>query len=86
MTLAEVVESLHNLENKMQVFEAQYHILTEDFYRLVQEGKLDQSRDFIRWMGYYELWLDRKRLYHELLAEKAPFSATEPIELERLAA
>lgn len=86
MTLAEVVASIHNLEQKMQVFERKYNLLSDDFYRLAQEGKLEQSTDFIRWLGYYELWLDRKRWYQELLAERFSRLLVEPVTLERIAA
>lgn len=86
MTLSEVVASIHNLEQKMQEFERKYNLLSDDFYQLAQEGKLEQSADFIRWLGYYELWLDRKRWYQELLAERFSRLLAEPIALEQITA
>ena len=86
MTLAEVVASIHNLEQKMQEFERKYNLLSDDFYQLAQERKLEQSADFIRWLGYYQLWLDRKRWYQELLAERFSRLLVEPVALERMAA
>ncbi|MBC8447894.1 MAG: hypothetical protein H8D78_09105 [Chloroflexi bacterium] len=86
MTLSEIVESIHNLEQRMQEFERRYNLLSDDFYGLAQEGRLEQSADFIRWLGYYELWLDRKRWYQELLAERFSRLVVEPVALERVAA
>jgi hypothetical protein len=76
MTLYEVIESLHNLENRMQVFERKYNLISEDFYLLAMAGRLEQSKDVIKWLGYYQLWLDRKELYRRLLTEKIPVPMT----------
>jgi hypothetical protein len=85
MTLYEVIESLHNLENRMQVFEKEYNLISEDFYRLARSGRLEQSKDFIKWLGYYELWLSRKELYQRLLAERIPLATDEPVDVRVLA-
>ena len=76
MTLYEVIESLHNLENRMQVFERKYNLISEDFYLLAMAGRLEQSKDVIKWLGYYQLLLDRKELYRRLLTEKIPVPMT----------
>lgn len=85
MTLYEVIESLHNLDNRMQVFEKKYNLISEDFYRLARTGRLDQSKDFIKWLGYYELWLSRKEMYQRLLAEKIPLATNDPVDVRVLA-
>lgn len=36
---------------------------SEDVYRLVGEGKIDESPDFIEWLGLYEIKLKRERKY-----------------------
>ncbi|MDE3090326.1 MAG: hypothetical protein KGJ80_13170 [Chloroflexota bacterium] len=85
MTLYEVIESLHNLEARMQVFEKKYNLISEDFYGLAQARRLEQSKDSIKWLGYYELWLSRKELYRRLLAERIPLTANEPVNIQALA-
>jgi hypothetical protein len=87
MTLYEVIESLHNLENRMQVFERKYNLISEDFYLLAMTGRLEQSKDFIKWLGYYQLWLDRKKLYRDLVTAKLPVPLTisETVDLRVLA-
>lgn len=69
MTLSELIQSIHALETRLQWFEEKYELRSDDFYRLVQEGKLDQSADFIEWLGLYEIKLKREQRYAQLKAE-----------------
>jgi ribosomal protein S16 len=69
MTLNELIQSIHALETRLQLFEEKYELRSEDFYRLVQEGKLEQSADFIEWLGLYEIKLKREQEYAQLKAE-----------------
>jgi hypothetical protein len=39
-------------------------------YRLYQLGEWEQSRDLIRWVGYYELLQDRQKAYSVALRER----------------
>lgn len=81
MTLDEIIESLHNLDSRMQIFEKKYNLVSEDFYWLAMAGRLEQNKDFIKWLGYYELWRNRKELYKRLLAERIPMMASAPVDL-----
>ena len=58
------------LEDKLHEFERRYRLRSDVFHRLVQEGKLEQSTDFILWLGLYETYLDREAEYELLLEEK----------------
>jgi len=69
MTLSELIQSIHALETRLQLFEDKYELRSEDFYRLVQEGKLKQSADFIEWLGLYEIKLKREQKYAQLKGE-----------------
>ena len=60
MTLGEILQSIHALEGQLRKFEEQYRLRSEDFYRLVQEGRLEQSADFIEWLGLYEIKCKRE--------------------------
>ncbi len=61
MTLDELIRSIHTLENYLQKFEEKYRLRSEDFYQLVQEGRLDQSDEFLEWLGVYEIKLKREQ-------------------------
>ena len=37
--------------------------------RLYRAGELEQTRDFIRWAGYYEAKLERETRYRQLVYE-----------------
>lgn len=63
MTLEEILQSIHALEGQLRKFEEQYRLRSEDFYRLVQEGRLEQSADFIEWLGLYEIKRKREQQY-----------------------
>ncbi|MEZ4866310.1 MAG: hypothetical protein R3C14_33645 [Caldilineaceae bacterium] len=45
------------------------HELSADFYHLYKAGELEQSRDFIQWVGYYEAKLEREARYREQISE-----------------
>ncbi len=62
MTLEEILQSIHALEGQLRKFEEQYRLRSADFYRLVQEGHLEQSADFIEWLGLYEIKCKREHL------------------------
>ncbi len=69
MTLDELIHSIHDLESYLSKFEEKYRLRSEDFYRLATSGKLEQSNDFIEWLGVYEIKLKRERKYQQRLAE-----------------
>ncbi|HHN94007.1 MAG TPA: hypothetical protein ENK17_04500 [Anaerolineae bacterium] len=63
MTLDEVLQDIHGLDERLREFEQRYGMLSEDLYTLYRLGELEQSRDLIRWVGYYELRQERQRVY-----------------------
>ncbi|MEK7310882.1 MAG: hypothetical protein AAB382_02815 [Chloroflexota bacterium] len=69
MTLEELIHSIHTLENHLQKFEEKYKLRSDDFYSLVSEGKLEQSEEFIEWLGVYEIKLKREKAYARRLTE-----------------
>ncbi|MBI3363174.1 MAG: hypothetical protein HY023_18895 [Chloroflexi bacterium] len=69
MTLDELIRSIHTLENHLQKFEEKYELRSEDFYRLVAEDKIDQTEEFIEWLGVYEIKLKREKAYARRVAE-----------------
>ncbi|MBI5348825.1 MAG: hypothetical protein HZB77_05835 [Chloroflexi bacterium] len=80
MSLEELIRSIHTLEQHLQKFEEKYKLRSSDFYRLVNEGKLDQSEEFIEWLGIYEIKLKREKSYTRRLADTLT-SIPKPIHL-----
>jgi len=69
MTLDELIGGIHDLESYLKKFEEKYRLRSEDFYQLALAGKLEQTNDFIEWLGVYEIKLKREKKYHERLAD-----------------
>jgi hypothetical protein len=64
------IQDIHGLEARLRDLEQQYGLLSEDLYTLYRLGELEQSRDLIRWVGYYELRQERQRAYAAALRER----------------
>ena len=67
MTLNEIIQDIHGLEAELAQLEKRYGLLSPDFYHLYKAGELEQTRDFIQWVGYYEAKLERESRYRELM-------------------
>jgi len=67
MTLNEIIQDIHGLEAELAQLEKRYGLLSADFYHLYKAGELEQSRDFIQWVGYYEAKLEREACYRQIM-------------------
>ena len=67
MTLNEIIQDIHGLEAELAQLEKRYGLLSADFYHLYKAGELEQSGDFIQWVGYYEAKLEREARYREMM-------------------
>ena len=67
MTLNEIIQDIHGLDAQLTQLEMRYGLLSADFYHLYKAGELEQSRDFIQWVGYYEAKLAREASYREMM-------------------
>ena len=70
MTLEEILQDIYGLDARLRELEQQYGLLSEDLYTLYRLGELEQNRDLIRWVGYYELRQERQRAYAAALRER----------------
>ena len=70
MTLQEILQDIYGLDARLRELEQQYGLLSEDLYTLYKLGEVEQSRDLIRWVGYYELRQERQRTYSVALRER----------------
>jgi hypothetical protein len=62
MTLPEIIKDIHGLDAELVELEQRYGILSDDFYHLYKVGEIEETRDFIKWVGYYEAKLGRMTL------------------------
>lgn len=69
MKREEIIRDIHGLGAELAVLEAQYGLLSGDFYHFYQAGELEQTRDFIRWAGLYEAKQERESSYRRLIYE-----------------
>lgn len=67
MTLNGIIQDIHGLDAELSKLERRYGLLSADFYHLYKTGELEQSRDFIQWVGYYEAKLAREARYREMM-------------------
>jgi hypothetical protein len=67
MTLNQIIQDIHGLETELAQLERRYGLLSADFYHLYKAGELEQSRDFIQWVGYYEAKLEREARYRVMM-------------------
>jgi hypothetical protein len=68
--LEEILQDIHGLDTKLRELEQTYSLLSEDMYALYRLGELEQSRDLIRWVGYYEMRQERQQAYAAALRER----------------
>ena len=69
MKRAEIIRDIHALEGELSALEERYGLLSVDFYHCYQAGKLTQTQEFIRWVGYYEAKVERESRYRQLVYE-----------------
>jgi len=83
MTIEEVLKDIHAIQEHLNVFEEKYKLISADFYKLLKADKLDESRDFIEWMGFYEILTDREQEYRKLLKDQIlDYNLTSPVDEE----
>jgi hypothetical protein len=59
MKREDIIRDIHGLEVELAALEEQYGLLSADFYHFYRAGELEQTRDFIRWAGFYEAKQER---------------------------
>ncbi len=72
MTLDEILQDIHALEEDMLVYERKYGVLTETFYESYINGEEPPDDawvlDWNDWAGTYEIWLQRREQYRQTIA------------------
>jgi tRNA A-37 threonylcarbamoyl transferase component Bud32 len=83
MTLDDIVQDIHVLEQDLQTYERKYGVLSETFYESYQKGEepADDAwvMDWSMWAGAYEIWLRRRAQYQaaiQKLQQQMPILST----------
>ncbi len=67
MTLDDILEDIHVLEQDLQTYERKYGVLSETFYEAYLNGEEPDDdawvMDWSAWAGTYEIWLRRRKQY-----------------------
>jgi hypothetical protein len=65
-----LILDMQGIEDRLREFERKYRLRSNEFYRLVQAGKIEQRLELIEWLGLYETLLAREEEYRQLLNER----------------
>ena len=72
MTLDEILQDIHALEEDLLMFERKYGVPTEIFYESYQQGEEPDDDawvlDWVEWAGSYKILLERQQMYREAVA------------------
>jgi hypothetical protein len=60
MKREDIIRDIHGLDTELAALEEQYGLLSDEFYQFCRAGDLEQTRDFIRWAGFYEAKQERE--------------------------
>lgn len=71
MTLDEILQDIHALEEDMLTFERKYGVLTETFYESYSRGEEPEDDawvlDWNEWAAVYEIWQERREQYRAII-------------------
>ena len=71
MTLDEILQDIHAMEEDLLVFERKYGVRTETFYEAYQRGEEPEDDawvlDWSEWAGTYEILLKRQERYRQAI-------------------
>lgn len=79
MTLDDIVQDIHSLEDELRTYERKYGVLSETFYQSYTAGEEPPDEDWVRdwtaWASGYKIWLRRRGQYQaavDALREATP--------------
>jgi len=72
VTLEDILQDIHALEDELRAYERKYNVLSETFYEAYVNGEEppDETwvQDWTAWASAYQLWLRRREQYRVALA------------------
>ncbi|RME45026.1 MAG: hypothetical protein D6796_11040 [Caldilineae bacterium] len=77
MTLKALISDMTRLEAELSRFEQKFGVKSDDFYRAITSGELDEfdaldeyRMDFVEWLSLYKTWLSLDEKYRQLIARQ----------------
>lgn len=75
LTLLEIVQDIHAMDEELWHYETRYGLRSQYFYELYKTGKLrdedpTEVRDYTDWVACYETKRHREELYDALVRDK----------------
>ena len=74
MSLTELLADMGELESRLWEFEQKFGVKSQDFYRAMEQGELEEfdaldayRMEFIEWLALYRTWLSLEEKYRQLL-------------------
>lgn len=71
MTLEEILEDIHAMEEDLLMFERKYGVLTETFYEAYARGEEPEDDTWVldwgEWAGTYKILLHRRAKYQQVV-------------------
>ncbi|RLC93650.1 MAG: hypothetical protein DRI77_11705 [Chloroflexi bacterium] len=64
--LQNLLFDIQSIEDELRRFERKYRLRSAVFYSMVMDGTLEQSEEFIKWLGLYEILQRREKQYADL--------------------
>lgn len=61
--LSRLINDMQSLEKELRKYERKYRLRSQDFYRLVHNGKPEPTPEFLMWLGMYETLLAREKKF-----------------------
>jgi hypothetical protein len=75
--LSELLADMNKLQTEFSRFETQFGVKSQDFYRAMIGGDLDEfdaldeyRMDFIQWLALYKTWMSLDQKYQQLVARR----------------
>jgi hypothetical protein len=82
LDIYELIIEMKLIERRLTLYEEKYGVLSEDFYKALMAGELEQydaydetRADFSRWKGFYETAMRRRDTYKKQI-QKSKLSET----------
>ena len=82
MTLDDILQDIHALEDELRAYERKYNVLSETFYEAYVQGEEPPEdswvRDWTAWASAYGLWLRRREQYRAAIPTSSAIACPRP--------
>jgi len=73
MTLNDILQDIHAVEEDLLMYERKYGVLSDTFYELYANGEEPDDDawvlDWTDWAGSYQIWLRRRAQYQQIILD-----------------